>query len=180
MNQAGRPAWPEIPGENTEINGVLPNLDWSWFEWQCKAYVSAFFLRWYRLQNSQYFCVFKYVRAVKQKVWNEAENRERDWGETLKIFFFSRLTRPTGVKGSRASRVRLYATLYRFLYWFWEKNRLFCSLEMIGLFALLSWSHDQLSVNMKTIRFWKILFSRNRKSILKLGNLWIFSRVSEK
>ena len=24
------------------------------------------------------------MRAVKQKVWNEAENRERDWGETLK------------------------------------------------------------------------------------------------
>ena len=37
-----------------------------------------------RLQNSPYFCVFKYERAVKQKVWNEAENRERDWGETLK------------------------------------------------------------------------------------------------
>ena len=31
-----------------------------------------------RLQNSPYFCVFKYTRAVKQKVWNEAENRERD------------------------------------------------------------------------------------------------------
>ena len=28
-----------------------------------------------RLQNSPYFCVFKYVRVVKQKVWNEAENR---------------------------------------------------------------------------------------------------------
>ena len=39
----------------------------------------------HRLQNSPYFCVFKYARAVKQKVWNEAENRERDWGETLKI-----------------------------------------------------------------------------------------------
>ena len=37
----------------------------------------------FRLQNSPYFCVFKHVRAVKQKVWNEAENRERDWGETL-------------------------------------------------------------------------------------------------
>ena len=36
-----------------------------------------------RLQNSPYFCVFKYTRAVKQKVWTEAENRERDWGETL-------------------------------------------------------------------------------------------------
>ena len=35
-----------------------------------------------RLQNSPYFCVFKYARVVKQKVWDEAENRERDWGET--------------------------------------------------------------------------------------------------
>ena len=33
-----------------------------------------------RLQNSPYFCVFKYAQAVKQKFWNEAENRERDWG----------------------------------------------------------------------------------------------------
>ena len=47
----------------------------------------------HRLQNSPYFWVFKYARAVKQKVWNEAENRERDWGETLKIS----LTRLTGV-----------------------------------------------------------------------------------
>ena len=41
-----------------------------------------------RLQNSPYFCVFKYARAVKQKVckvWNEPENRERDWGETLSL-----------------------------------------------------------------------------------------------
>ena len=38
-----------------------------------------------RLQNSPYFCVFKYARAVQQKVWNEAENIEQDWGETLKI-----------------------------------------------------------------------------------------------
>ena len=35
------------------------------------------------------FCVFKYARAFKQKVWNEADNRERDWGETLKFFFLS-------------------------------------------------------------------------------------------
>ena len=38
-----------------------------------------------RLQNSPYFYVFKYARAVKQKVRYETENRERDWGETLKI-----------------------------------------------------------------------------------------------
>ena len=24
-------------------------------------------------------------KTVKQKVWNEAENRERDWGETLSL-----------------------------------------------------------------------------------------------
>ena len=52
-----------------------------------------------RLQNSPYFWVFKYARAVKQKVWNEAENSERDWGETLKIFLLSQ-----GVWGSRAWR----------------------------------------------------------------------------
>ena len=33
-----------------------------------------------RLQNGLYFCVFEYARVVKQKVWNEAENRERDLG----------------------------------------------------------------------------------------------------
>ena len=38
-----------------------------------------------RLQNSPYFYVFKYARAAQQKVWNEAENTEQDWGETLKI-----------------------------------------------------------------------------------------------
>ena len=44
-----------------------------------------------RLQNSPYFCVFKYAQAVKQKFWKEAENREWDWGLE------------TGVWGSRAS-----------------------------------------------------------------------------
>ena len=46
-----------------------------------------------RLQNGPYFCVFKYARAVKQKVCNEAENRERDWGETLKIHLVSHALR---------------------------------------------------------------------------------------
>ena len=49
-----------------------------------------------KLQNSPYFCVFKYALAVKQRVWNEAKSRERNWGETL-FFFLSRLTRATGV-----------------------------------------------------------------------------------
>ena len=40
--------------------------------------------------------IFAYssTREQSKKVWNEAENRERDWGETLKDAFFSRLTRP--------------------------------------------------------------------------------------
>ena len=37
-----------------------------------------------RLQNSPYFCVFKYARAVKQKVWNEAENREQSEARALR------------------------------------------------------------------------------------------------
>ena len=53
-----------------------------------------------RLQKSLYFFVFK------QKVWNEAET----WAcEALHA-------------------QDSYATLYGFLYWFWEKKRLFCSL----------------------------------------------------
>ena len=32
-----------------------------------------------RLQNSPYFCVFKYGRAVKQNVWNEATPRFTDF-----------------------------------------------------------------------------------------------------
>ena len=58
-------------------------LDFQWFHpWPKQLTASAHVCR---LQNSPYFCVFKYARAVKQKVWNEAENRERDWRETLKI-----------------------------------------------------------------------------------------------
>ena len=62
-----------------------------------------------RLQNSPYFCVFKYAWAVKQKVWNEAENRERDWGETLKIRtvgFFSLASHALRACEARALRAR--------------------------------------------------------------------------
>ena len=123
-----------------------------------------------RLQNSPYFCVFK---------WNEAENRERDWGDTLKIrkegrvasrfltarrqflsplvgtnscmengqsVFFSRLTRPTDVWGSRASRASdSHATRYRFLYWFWETNRLFCSLMRLAIGLILTVERSEMS-----------------------------------
>ena len=58
-----------------------------------------------RLQNSPYFCVFKYARAVKQKVWNEAENRGRDWRETLKIRFFSLASHALRACEARALRV---------------------------------------------------------------------------
>ena len=66
----------------------------------CCLFSLLIFTYHYRLQNSPYFCVFKYARALKQKVCNEAENRERDWGETLKIrtvrfayVIFARITR---------------------------------------------------------------------------------------
>ena len=60
-----------------------------------------------RLQNSPYFGIFKYAQALKKEVWNEAENRERDWGETLKI-------RACEARELRARKT--YATLYRFHY----------------------------------------------------------------
>ena len=74
-----------------------------------------------RLQNSPYFCVFKYARS-------QAKGLERGWKQWARLgrgFFLSCLTRPTGVWDS-------YATLYLFFYWFWEKNRLFRSLESLG------------------------------------------------
>ena len=62
-----------------------------------------------RLQNSPYFCVFKHALAVKQKVGNEAENRERDWRET--VFFLSPILSPHTPYGrvrlARFARVRL-------------------------------------------------------------------------
>ena len=54
--------------------------------------------KWIRLQNSPYFCVFKFARTVNQKVWNEAEKREQDCEPCARV------------------------TLYRFLYRFWEKK----------------------------------------------------------
>ena len=59
------------------------------------------FCKWIRLQNILYFCIFNYARGDKQKVWSKAENREQDWGETLRTVsvFFSPLTRLTGVWG---------------------------------------------------------------------------------
>ena len=39
-----------------------------------------------KLQNSPYFYVFKYAQAIKQKVWNEAENGAYDSYTTLHRF----------------------------------------------------------------------------------------------
>ena len=44
------------------------------------------------------------MRAVKQNVSNKAENRERDWGETLKIFSLASHAR---VRLARFARARL-------------------------------------------------------------------------
>ena len=49
------------------------------------------YLTYTRLQNSPYFSVFKYARAVKQKIWNEVENRERDWGGRVRLASFARV-----------------------------------------------------------------------------------------
>ena len=80
-------------------------------------------LRITTLQNNPYFCVFKYARAVKQMVGNEAENSERDWGETLKIRL-SRLTRRV-----RLARKTLTPHFTFFFTDFEKKTRLSCSLK---------------------------------------------------
>ena len=63
----------------------------------------------FRLQNSPYFCVFRYGRAVKQKVRNEAENIERDWGETG--FFLSPRVRLARFARARQLRPALLISL---------------------------------------------------------------------
>ena len=42
-----------------------------------------------------------YDRAVRKKVWNEAENTERDWGETLKIRLASRACEARAFRASK-------------------------------------------------------------------------------
>ena len=65
----------------------------------------------FRLQNSPYFCVFRYARAVKQKVWNEAEN-----------------SRACEARALRRARKTLTPRFTDFFTDFEKKNRLFCSL----------------------------------------------------
>ena len=56
-------------------------------------------------KNSPYFYLFKYAPAVKQKVWNEAENRERDWGETARRVRLLRHTLPISLLILRKNRL---------------------------------------------------------------------------
>ena len=41
-----------------------------------------------KLQNSPYFCVFKYARAVKQKAETRLKTESETWGDAV-FFFFS-------------------------------------------------------------------------------------------
>ena len=123
-----------------------------------------------RLQNSPYFCVFKYAEQSNKRSGTRLKNRERDWGETLKIRFFSPASQ--SVWGLRAARAQdSYATLYRFPYWFWEKNRLFCSLGhnthiyflsvlfLVGRIGPLMWTKPSLLRLNKGFRFFNFLQS---------------------
>ena len=76
-----------------------------------------------RLQNSPYFCIFKYARAVKQKVWNEAENTRFAPVRLLRRFtdFFTDLEkRPTVLRSfmywvkCNGARMVLIPSLYLF------------------------------------------------------------------
>ena len=82
----------ESGGRRTTIVDVLP-LNHYLIIYSCIYYVFTQSYFEDRLQNSPYFCVFKYARAVKQKVCNEAEAAE-----------------------ARFAHARLLATLYQFLY----------------------------------------------------------------
>ena len=55
------------------------------------------------------------------------------YGKLTVIFFFL-LPHMShgGVRLAPFTRIRLLCPTFRFLYWFWEKNRLFCSLQFLG------------------------------------------------
>ena len=79
---------------------LLPTRRAIWY--RVNKYVTLHFSR---LQNSPYFYLFKYAPAVKQKVWNEAENRERDWGETARRARLLRHTLPISLLILRKNRL---------------------------------------------------------------------------
>ena len=78
-------------------------------------------------------CFMKSVKWTRKNVkiffsFVRASGLERGWKQRARPGERRSLA-PQGVWGSRASRSwDSYGTLYLFLYWFWEENRLFCSL----------------------------------------------------
>ena len=71
------------------------------------------------------------VRASSQTKGLERVSKQRArLGRDAKntFFFLSPHTLYGRVRLARVARVRLLRHVYRFLYWFWEKNRLICSL----------------------------------------------------
>ena len=69
--------------------------------------------------------IFAY--SVKQKVWNEAENRKRDWRETLK----KRSLASHALRACQALET-LTPRFTDFFIDFGKKNQLFCSLKLRG------------------------------------------------
>ena len=65
-------------------------------------------LRSRRLQNSPYFCVFKYVRAVKQKVWNEAIVLKSNAAVFVSIFTLTSRNATKQKKKQKKNRVSEY------------------------------------------------------------------------
>ena len=73
-----------------------------------------------RLQNSPYFL------HIQASASSQIKGLERGWKWRVRLRRDANLTCPTGVWGSHASRAEdSYATLYWFLYWFWEKTDCF-------------------------------------------------------
>ena len=63
-----------------------------------------------RLQNSPYFCVFRYARAVKQKVWNEAERLLR---HALPISLLILRKKPTVLQSVSVANLFVFEKLSR-------------------------------------------------------------------
>ena len=105
--------------------------------------------------------------------------------ETGKRRFLSPHTPHGRVRIARFVRVDSHATLYRFLYWFWEKNRLFCSLHCSTLFIRQC---DQMCVFMgnlssKTLKYHISLMTYDLKFLLlweRGGIRWLLMRVLQK
>lgn len=87
-----------------------------------------------------FFCVNRREQSNKLRsgaIWSEAENRERGWGETLNIRFFT-LDSQALRAGARAGEARVHRArktlmphFADFFTDFEEKTRLLCSLDQV-------------------------------------------------